>query len=139
MNTVVRRASSLFEDLIEEIIGDIQDEYDTNEEQEYTELGPNTFRIDAGISLSDFNDLLDVELPTEESDTVGGFLFAEFGQVPEVGETLEHGNLTMRVESLDGRRIRNVYVTRKVVAAASAEDEKVNEGKVTLGTQTMTE
>ncbi len=103
-----------FEDLIEEIIGDIQDEYDINEEQEYVELGPNTFRVDAGISLTDFNDLLEVELPTEESDTLGGFLFAEFGRVPEVGETIEHLPLTLRVESLDGRRIRSVYVTRKV-------------------------
>ncbi len=102
-----------FEDLIEEIIGDIQDEYDINEEQEYVELGPNTFRVDAGINLTDFNDLLEVELPTEESDTLGGFLFAEFGRVPEVGETLEHLPLTMRIESLDGRRIRNVYVTRQ--------------------------
>lgn len=109
-----------FEDLIEEIIGDIQDEYDTNEEQEYIELGPNTYRVDAGISLTDFNDLLEVELPTEESDTLGGFLFAEFGRVPEVGETLEHEPLTLRIESLDGRRIRKVHVTRKVVQPESA-------------------
>ena len=128
-----------FEDLIEEIIGDIQDEYDTNEEQEYVELGPNTFRIDAGISLTDFNDLLDVELPTEESDTVGGFLFAEFGRVPEVGETLEHDPLTLRVESLDGRRIRNVYVTRKVVETATAADQQTSEREVSVRTQAMTE
>ncbi len=119
-----------FEDLIEEIIGDIQDEYDTNEEQEYTELGPNTYRVDAGISLTDFNDLLEVELPTEESDTLGGFLFAEFGRVPELGETLEHDTLALRVESLAGRRIRNVYVTRKVAqpestVKSSAADESV--------------
>ncbi len=124
-----------FEDLIEEIIGDIQDEYDTNEEQEYTELGPNTYRVDAGISLTDFNDLLDVELPTEESDTLGGFLFAEFGRVPELGETLEHDPLTLRVESLDGRRIRNVYVTRKVAQPESAveavpSDESVSRAQI---------
>jgi CBS domain containing-hemolysin-like protein len=111
-----------FEDLIEEIIGDIQDEYDVNEEQEYVELGPNTFRVDAGISLTDFNDLLEVELSTEESDTLGGFLFAEFGRVPEVGETLEHPPLTLRVESLTGRRIRKVYVTRKVTEPESSTD-----------------
>ncbi len=109
-----------FEDLIEEIIGDIQDEYDTNEEQEYIELGPNAYRVDAGINLTDFNDLLDVELPTETSDTLGGFLFAEFGRVPEIGETLEYANLTLRVESLVRHRIRSVYVTRRVVEAASS-------------------
>ncbi len=127
-----------FEDLIEEIIGDIQDEYDTNEEQEYVELGPNTFRIDAGISLTDFNNLLDVELPTEESDTVGGFLFAEFGRVPEVGETLEHATLTMRVESLDGRRIRNVHVSRKA-AQAEAESEVVASDRAANRAQTVTD
>ncbi len=124
-----------FEDLIEEIIGDIQDEYDTNEEQEYTELGPNTYRVDAGISLTDFNDLLDVELPTEESDTLGGFLFTEFGRVPELNETLEYDSLTLRIESLVGRRIRNVYVTRKVAQPESpvkivANDESVSHPQI---------
>ncbi len=120
-----------FEDLIEEIIGDIQDEYDTNEEQEYIELGPNTYRVDAGISLTDFNDLLEVELPTEESDTLGGFLFAEFGRVPEVGETLEHEPLTLRIESLDGRRIRKVHVTRKVVQPESVVETAAKDEPVT--------
>jgi putative hemolysin len=101
------------EDLIEEIVGDIQDEYDGNEQAEFVELGPNAYRVDAGISLTDFNDLLEVELPTEDANTLGGFLFTRFGRVPEIGETLDQGSLTLRVESLDGRRIRNVHVTRR--------------------------
>lgn len=108
-----------FEDLIEEIIGDIQDEYDTNEEVEFIELGPNDYQVDASISLSDFNDLLDVELSNEDSDTLGGFLFTEFGRVPEVGETLEQHNLVMKVESLDGRRIRKVHVLRRTQSPES--------------------
>ncbi|MBL8165584.1 MAG: HlyC/CorC family transporter [Anaerolineae bacterium] len=108
------------EDLIEEIIGDIQDEYDVHEEAEYTQLGPNHYLIDASMNLSDFNDLLEVELPTDDSDTLGGFLFTEFGHVPDVGETLEHGALTFKIESLDGRRIRKVHVTRKVAAPPDA-------------------
>lgn len=103
-----------FEDLIEEIIGDVQDEYDFNEEVEYVELGPNVYRIDAGMNISDVNDLLDVELPSEESDTLGGFLFTQFGRVPEVAESLEYGQFSFRVDSLDGRRIRHVHVTRRV-------------------------
>lgn len=109
------------EDLIEEIVGDIQDEYDLNEEVEYVELGPNVYRIDAGMNLTDFNDLLEVELSTDDSDTLGGFLFTQLGRVPEVGETLEHGSLTLKVESLDGRRIRKVHVTRKVAPPPSDE------------------
>lgn len=108
------------EDLIEEIIGDIQDEYDIHEEAEYTQLGPDLYLIDAGMNLSDVNDLLEVELPTEDSDTLGGFLFTEFGHVPDVGETLEYGELTFRIESLDGRRIRKVRVTRAVAAPPDA-------------------
>lgn len=115
------------EDLIEEIVGDIQDEYDANEQAEFVELGPNSYRVDAGISLTDFNDLLEVELPTEDANTLGGFLFTRFGRVPEIGETLEQGTLTVRVESLDGRRIRNVHVTRRTFmveadSAATASD-----------------
>lgn len=109
------------EDLLEEIVGDIQDEYDLNEEVEYVELGPNVYRIDAGMNLTDFNDLLEVELSTDDSDTLGGFLFTQLGRVPEVGETLEHGSLTLKVESLDGRRIRKVHVTRKMAPPPSDE------------------
>jgi putative hemolysin len=116
------------EDLIEEIVGDIQDEYDLNEEVEYVELGPNAYRIDAGMNLTDFNDLLEVELPTDDSDTLGGFLFTQLGRVPEVGETLEHDNLTLKVESLDGRRIRKVHVTRKVVAPENNEATSSSNG-----------
>ena len=101
------------EDLIEEIIGDIQDEYDVHEEAEFVQDGPDTFTVDAGITLTDFNDLLDVELSKDESDTLGGFIFTELGRVPEPGETLEYRNLSFTITSLDGRRIRKVNVIRK--------------------------
>jgi putative hemolysin len=102
-----------FEDLIEEIVGDIQDEYDTHEESEFVKHGADSYTVDAGIDLDDFNDLLEVEIPTDDSNTLGGFLFTQFGRVPEVGEKVEYGNLTMRIESLDGRRIRKVRVVRQ--------------------------
>jgi CBS domain containing-hemolysin-like protein len=101
------------EDLIEEIIGDIQDEYDIHEEAEFVQEGPDTFTVDAGITLTDFNDLLNVELSKEDSDTLGGFIFTELGHVPEPGETLDYQNLSFTITSLDGRRIRKVSVIRK--------------------------
>lgn len=106
------------EDLLEEIVGDIQDEYDLHEEAEFTQQGPNVYVIDASMSLNDFNDLLEVELPTEESDTLGGFVFTTLGHVPDVGESLEFGNLTLRVETIEGRRLRKIHVVRKVVITA---------------------
>jgi putative hemolysin len=110
-----------FEDLIEEIIGDIQDEYDIHEEAEYIQHGPDNYTVDASISLNDFNNLLDVEISTEDSDTLGGFLFTQLGRVPEVGDRVEHENLTLRIESIEGRRIRKVRVIRKQQQAESNE------------------
>lgn len=110
-----------FEDLIEEIIGDIQDEYDIHEEAEYVQHGTDHYTVDASMSLNDFNDLLEVEISTDESDTLGGFLFSQLGRVPEVGEKVEYENLTLRIDSIDGRRIRKVRVIRTQSPAESPE------------------
>ncbi len=100
------------ENLVEEIIGDIQDEYDKDEEAEYTQLGDNEWMVDASIDLDDFNNLCQVGLPTDESDTLGGYIFVQLGRLPTVGETIETSQLELRVDSLEGRRIRKVYVRR---------------------------
>ncbi|MBC8100712.1 MAG: HlyC/CorC family transporter [Armatimonadetes bacterium] len=103
------------ENIIEEIIGDIRDEYDHEEAEEYVQLSPTEYTIDASIDLDDFNELLDVELPTDDSDTLGGFIYTHFGRVPIEGEEIQHddGALTIRVDEVDGRRIRKVHVTLK--------------------------
>jgi putative hemolysin len=102
-----------FEDLIEEIVGDIQDEYDVHEEAEYTKISADNYLVEASINLDDFNDLLEVEIPTDDNNTLGGFLFAQFGRVPEIGEKIEYGNLILRIDTIEGRRIRKVRVIRK--------------------------
>ncbi len=101
------------ENLIEEIIGDIQDEYDTNEEAEYTRMTDDLYIVDASIDLDDFNDLLDVELPTDENDTLGGYIYSYFGRIPLVDEVIEHNDIHLKILSVDGRRIRKVEATRK--------------------------
>jgi CBS domain containing-hemolysin-like protein len=103
------------ENLIEEIVGDIQDEYDINEEAEYTVDGPDVYTIDASMNLDDVNELLDVALPTEDSSTLGGFIYSRVGRVPTIGEIVEDSDnhLVLRVESVDGRRIRKVRVERQ--------------------------
>ncbi len=100
------------EDLLEEIVGEIQDEYDPEEEAEYQQIGVDEYRFDAGIHLVEVNELLEVELSTEESDTLGGYIFSVLGKVPQVGETFERDGLRFTVESLDGRRIEWVRVLR---------------------------
>jgi CBS domain containing-hemolysin-like protein len=111
------------EDLIEEIVGDIQDEYDPDEEAEYTRLSDDEFLFDAGINLGEVNDLLDVELPTDESDTLGGYVFSVMGKVPLAGEVIRENDLMITVETITGRRIRKVRV-QKVPTPAELEKER---------------
>lgn len=109
------------EDLLEEIVGEIQDEYDPEEEAEYQQIGADEYRFDAGIHLVEVNELLDVELSTEESDTLGGYIFSVLGKVPQVGETFERDGLRFTVESLEGRRIEWVRVLRLMPPEQRAE------------------
>ena len=101
------------ENLIEEIVGDIQDEYDENEEEEYRLMESGDYLIDASIDLDDLNDLLDLDLDTDETDTLGGYIFLKLGRVPDAGEVLETEELLLQIMEIDGRRIRKVLVTRK--------------------------
>lgn len=100
------------EDLLEEIVGEIQDEYDTNEEALYQELGEGEYTFNARIDLDDLNYLLDVSLPTDESDTLGGYIFQTLGRVPHLNEEIIDHGLLFRVKTVNGRRIRDVYVKK---------------------------
>jgi putative hemolysin len=120
------------ENLIEEIVGDIQDEYDKEEEAEYIQQSEDEYIVDASMDIDDFNELLHVNLPTDDSDTLGGYIYSQLEHVPTVGETLddEEHLLVMRIESVEGRRIRKVHVTRKRSEApeeASAEPEPASD------------
>ncbi len=95
------------EDLLEEIVGDIQDEYD-REEPEVQQVGEGEFLFNARLSLDEVNELLDVELPNEGGDTLGGFIYSQLGKVPNVGEEVRFAHVTMRVLSVDGNRIEQV-------------------------------
>jgi CBS domain containing-hemolysin-like protein len=101
------------EDLIEEIVGEIRDEYDVNEEEVWQKISDDEYIFDAGIDLDDLNRLLDVELPTDESDTLGGYIFSRLGKVPVIGEQIEaEEDLRMEVLTVDDRRIRKIRVQR---------------------------
>lgn len=102
------------ENIIEEIIGDIQDEHDPFEEAEYVQESETEYSVDASMDIDDFNDLLDVEVPGDDSDTLGGFVYTTLGRVPVIGEEIKfedhHKRLVIRVEKVEGRRIRKVRV-----------------------------
>jgi len=113
------------EDILEEIVGEIQDEYDT-EEPEFTAL-PNGegYILDAGMNIGDANELLHVQLPEDESDTVGGFIYDQLGHVPVAGEIVYYGRLIAEVLQVTDRRILKIKVTYE-----QQQDEDKNEDKV---------
>ncbi|MBN1120250.1 MAG: HlyC/CorC family transporter [Anaerolineae bacterium] len=98
------------EDIVEEIVGEILDEYDEDEEAAFEKLADDEYLFDARIDLDDFNRLLNTELSDELGDTLGGFIYAQLGKVPEPGETVETEHLEIEVVSVIDRRIRKVHV-----------------------------
>jgi CBS domain containing-hemolysin-like protein len=99
------------EDLLEEIVGDIQDEYDS-EAPMAQQLGEREYAFDAQIRLDDVNEILNVALPLEESDTLGGFIYSQLGTMPAVGSRVHYEQLMLEVLSVQGRRILQVRVVK---------------------------
>jgi putative hemolysin len=97
------------EDLLEEIVGDITDEYDIGEPT-VEHLPDGALRVPGGTSIDDVSDELGVELPDTEWDTVGGLVFNLLGHVPEEGECVRFQGLEFRTERVKGRRIVSVYI-----------------------------
>ncbi|MCI0440853.1 MAG: hemolysin family protein [Chloroflexi bacterium] len=106
------------EDLLEEIVGEIQDEFDEGE-PEIEHVGENEFIFDARISLDALNEMLNVSVAGDGFDTLGGFVFHALGKIPSPGDTVSHDGLKLEVISTTGRRLKRVRVTK--VARASAE------------------
>ncbi|WP_405055838.1 hemolysin family protein [Kribbella sp. NBC_01505] len=99
------------EDLVEELIGDIKDEYD-EESGETTRFRSGDMEVDGLLNLDDFADETGLELPDGPYETVGGFLAAQLGKVPAVGEEAQVDHHTLTVTEMDGRRVARVRVHR---------------------------
>jgi len=95
------------EDLLEEIVGEIQDEFDL-EEKSIERLGEREAIFDAKVSIRDVNETLSVILADGEYDTVGGLVYDRLGKIPVVGDEIEVGGLTITVLSTAGKRIKKV-------------------------------
>jgi putative hemolysin len=108
------------EDILEEIVGDIQDEYDAGEEPWYRQETDGAYVFDARANLDDVSRLLGVMFPADESyDTLGGFLYTQLGKVPAAGEHLHFNDLIIQVLNVSGRRIGKVRVRRESSAPRS--------------------
>ena len=97
------------EDCLEELVGEIVDEYDT-EEATVERLPNGDYLVDGGTSIDDLNDLLDVQLPNEDWDTIAGFVFGSLEHVPEPGEAVEFDGWRFITEEVEGRRIRRIRI-----------------------------
>jgi putative hemolysin len=103
------------EDLIEEVMGEIQDEYDEEEEPEIEQVTEDVIKIDGTASLEDVAETLDIDMPTEEYDTLGGFLIGQLDRIPEEDEKdilVEYEGYSFNIDRVEDNRIVSVTVTR---------------------------
>jgi CBS domain containing-hemolysin-like protein len=100
------------EDILEQIVGEIQDERDTDEVAPIQPLGPDHFRVEGGVALSELEGLLGHTFAREDVSTVGGLVLAEFGRVPRTGEAIDLQGYHLVVEQVVRRRVRRVSIQR---------------------------
>ncbi len=99
------------EDILEEIVGEIEDEYDKKQEEEIREIKPGLLEVDARVHIDDLNEKFDLHLPEDEDyETIGGFVFSRIGKIPEKNETLTCCNLKFTILDADKRRVLKVRV-----------------------------
>jgi CBS domain containing-hemolysin-like protein len=98
------------EDLLEEIVGEIEDEFDVAEEP-VVQTGEDTYRVDGMFSIDDFNDRFGTELPEEDFNTVAGFVFGQLGRVAEPGDDVAYNGMRFDVLEVEGNRIELIAVT----------------------------
>lgn len=100
------------EDIIEEIVGDIQDEFD-NEREDIVALGDGIWLCDARVNIQDLNEEIEASLPVEEFDTLGGFVFDLFGKIPARYEKASWRTWDFVIQEMDGHRITSVKMVRR--------------------------
>jgi magnesium and cobalt transporter len=99
------------EDVIEQIIGEIDDEFDVEDDQDIRREGERQFSVRGGTRIAEFNQFFNVELPEDEFDTIAGLVMKQFGRMPRRGESVQLAGLELRVLRADRRRIDTLRVT----------------------------
>jgi putative hemolysin len=111
------------EDIVEEIVGEIRDEYDQAEELLFQEVGEDEYLFQGRIDLDDFNDIMGTELPNSEADTLSGLIYSRIGRVPTAGDNVLINDLQLTVEQVSGQRIRKVRALRLDASSANGDNE----------------
>jgi CBS domain containing-hemolysin-like protein len=99
------------EDILEEIVGEIQDEFDEGEAA-IEQIGDDLYAVDGRIPITEVNEHFELDLPHEDFDTIGGFILGTLGRPPEVGDTIEADGAVMNVKSVDGPRVSMLTLRR---------------------------
>lgn len=115
------------EDIVEEIVGEIRDEYDQGEEYLFQRVSEDEFILSGRIGIDDFNELLQTNLMTDLADTLGGYIYGTIGRVPTGGEYMRVEDWDLMVEQVSGRRIIKVRANRRPIQITN--EETLNDTK----------
>ncbi len=99
------------EDILEEIVGDINDEFDTTGMPEIVKISSNSFEVDSRMMIHDFNEAIGTGIGSSDFDTIGGYVLDLFGRIPKKGESMTDGTLNYRIKSIKGTVINRIVVT----------------------------
>ena len=121
------------EDILEEIVGEIYDEFDKVDSPEVLRIDDNTLNVSCKMDIEDINERFDLDIPNEDFQTIGGYVFGLLGREPEVNDVIEDKNITYKVLEVDGRRISRItmhketpFVDAKEQAEAEENDKSQN-------------
>lgn len=109
------------EDILEEIVGEIQDEYD-RELPLVERIGPDEVIVDGRIPIDELAEIFDTDFSEGDFDTIGGFVQTQLGRIPDAGEVVESSGLLIKVEAVEHRRIRKLHITRQEEVPTAAGD-----------------
>jgi putative hemolysin len=104
------------EDVLEEIVGDIQDEYDTEEDLPIQHMPDGSLVVEGHVAIDEVSELLGVKLPTEDFDTIGGFVVGLLGRAPSPGEEVGFDGVRLLIEEVEQRRVARIRIWRRDTA-----------------------
>lgn len=116
------------EDILEEIVGEIYDEFDKVETPEVVRIDENTLNVSCKMDIEDINDRFDLDIPNEDFQTIGGYVFGLLGREPELDDIIEDKNITYTILEIDGRRISRIKMHKETpfVDAKEKQTEKLS-------------
>ncbi len=120
------------EDIIEEIVGEIYDEFDEAPVPELIKIDDNTLNVSSQMDIEDINEKYDLDIPSEDFQTIGGYVFGLLGREPEIGDRVEDKNLSFEVIELDGIRISRVIMRKDTPFIEAEKTEETAQTNETL-------